>query len=123
MVRRPFTLLLALAVAFASAFAITLPVNASEGAADSCCCGSECACPAADCAAPPSAPRTAPTTTAAAVERRAETAKPAPRVARAAFIAFARCPEPRLLRHVGLAGTPAPAARVALYRAHCSFLI
>lgn len=122
MFRRLATLILALTCAFApavSAFELNL------AATDDCCCGTTCPCPPTDCAPAPSSPlRSAQPGAAAAVEQRAEAARPRARLASAFFLHFLSAPPPEpALRVRPLPSARLPADGVALYEAHCSFLI
>jgi hypothetical protein len=117
MLRRLFTLLLAVACACAPSLAASAP--AKHEAAD-CCCAGQCPCAPTESTAP-SAPATCtPPAAPAAVQERAKARKPAPRQARA--------PQHRFLFSsagsiVAPRAFPAAAAPVALFRAHCSLLI
>lgn len=123
MLRRVCALLLMLACVLAPA----LPARgAIEAKANDCCCEKQCTCePSRACVPPPASPTRAPEVVTATVEQRVVAAKPAARVA---FAAFARllsdfASESATSARLGSADRVAPAAGVALYEAHCSRLI
>lgn len=125
MLRRLFALILALACAFAPAtWAFDL---ANAASADSCCCGTQCACPPTDCAPPPAAPTNTTPPSAPATEQRTTAARPRARALTAFFAHFLSAPSAEPALTVRTRATHAdgfaPAARAALYEAHCSFLI
>ena len=127
MLRRVFALILALACAFAPAL-WAIEQAAPAATADSCCCGTACPCPPTDCAPPPTAPtNSAPQSTASAAEQRTLAAKPRARAATVFFAHFLSAPSSEPALTVRTRATHAdgfaPAARVPLYEAHCSFLI
>ncbi|MDP3071377.1 MAG: hypothetical protein Q8N18_13890 [Opitutaceae bacterium] len=117
MVRRLFTLLLAVACACAPALAVVTPVNHE---AAECCCAGQCPCAPTESTAPGTSGTCVTAAAPAAVEERAKARKPALRRAQALphrllFSSTAPADAPR--------AWPASAATVALYRAHCSWLI
>ena len=118
MLRRFFVFLLVLACALAP---VAPAFGNAEATRASCCCGDACAsnCGQRDCAPPPAAPRAS--ATLVAVEQTAPAAKSAARAASACRFVRSEKIRDRLAR----AFTPArvAAARVPLFRAHCSFLL
>lgn len=121
MVRRCFLLILAVACALAPVVeAWALPADEAE----SCCCVAKCPCTPTDCAPAPAARTSNPTPVVAAampsVAAR-KVARPDP----AAFLDFLVPAASARTAHTWAAAgrTPAPAASVALFRAHCSWLI
>ena len=118
MVRRVLAFFLALACALAPALPAWGNADATRA---SCCCGDACAssCGQRDCAPPPAAPRAS--ATLIAVEQTAPAAKPAARAVSASRFVRSEKIRDRFAR----AFTPArvAAARVPLFRAHCSFLL
>ena len=121
MLRRVIAFFLVLACALAP----VLPAWGNAGATyPACCCGDACAstCGQRDCAPPPATPRASPVSAAVVVvEQAAPAAKPAARAASAPPFVRSEKIRDRLAR----AFTPArvAAARVPLFRAHCSFLL
>ncbi|MBL9202007.1 MAG: hypothetical protein JNL39_15965 [Opitutaceae bacterium] len=121
MLRRLFTLFLAVACACAPALAASAPVK--HETAD-CCCAGKCPCAPTESTAPGSGATCVPPAAPAVTQDRAKASKPAPR--------SVRPPQHRLLLSaapsVPVPRTPfafadSPAAGVALFRAHCVFLI
>ncbi|MBL9189059.1 MAG: hypothetical protein JNK23_16360 [Opitutaceae bacterium] len=120
MLRRLFTLLLAVACACAPALAVSVPVN--HEAAD-CCCANQCPCAPTESTAPGPSGSCAPAASPAAVEERTQARKPAPRAARSQqnhLLSEARM-APSFRAPAAFADSPV--AGVALFRAHCALLI
>lgn len=124
MVRRLLAFVLALTCAFApAALAFEQPAVETSG----CCCGTSCPCPPTDCAPPPAAPTRGAAPSLPACEQRTVAAQARARFAGDFFARFSSAPsaEPALTTRVRTthAAGLAPPDSVALYEAHCSFLI
>jgi hypothetical protein len=124
MLRRLLALILALTCAFAPA---ALAIEQPSAESSACCCGTSCPCPPTDCAPPPAAPTRSAAPSLPATAQRAVAAQARARTAEPFFLRFsaALAAEPALTLRVRFtcAAGLAPPARVALYTAHCSFLI
>jgi hypothetical protein len=124
--RRLFALMLALTCALAPASGAW--DLASLAADEDCCCGTKCPCPPTECAPAPLTRTASPSQPATTAEQRSIAAKPRARVATTVFLRFVSAPfqEPATSVRQPHAATPdglAPADSVALFKAHCSFLI
>lgn len=124
MFRRLLAFVLALTCAFAPAvLALEQPSAETAG----CCCGTSCPCPPTDCAPAPTSSTRGTAPSLPACEHRAVAAKARARVTHDFLLRFRSAPlaEPALSLRVPTthAAGLAPPASVALYAAHCSFLI
>jgi len=107
-----------------TALAQVQPVALPTAPDEACCCTGEQAgaCGMPDCAPAPTAPSCHPSSPAAAQRSQARRVTPAPRAREEAFYVRLDCrPAKAPAPGVSLRGTPA--ARVPLFKAHCSFLI
>jgi hypothetical protein len=119
MLRRLFTLLLAIACACAPV--LTLSAAATHEA-DSCCCAGKCPCPPTDATAPRSASPCVTSVSPMTLEEQTVARKPAARHFRSRglpLICAAFAPSSALRAQP----VPAVAAGVALFQAHCSWRI